>query len=756
MKHVCMALAAGLLAVGAKGFEVAREGKALCAIVVPDQASAPVRTAAQELADHLKLATGAEFAIVAEAQAGTAPRVLVGPCQETARRVPDAAAIAQQPDGIRLRTLPDALVLTGAEPRGTLYAVYAFLEDVVGCRWWTSTESFVPKRPTLVVGDLEVSYAPKLLYREAFYRDALGGPFAARLRTNGHFCRIAPEFGGHYEIVGWCHTFYQLLPPERYFADHPEWYSLIDGKRFNGRGQLCLANAEMRAELVAQALAKLRAKPQAGMISISQNDWHGRCECPACRALEEQYGGPSGALIHFVNQVAEELEKEFPEVLVETLAYQYTRQAPTGITPRRNVVVRLCSIECSFAQPLATGEQNAKFRADVEAWRAVAPRLYIWNYVTNFRHYILPHPNLRGLAPDIRFFVDSHAVGLFEQGDSGCAIGDFVQLRAWVLAHLMWNPDRDENALIDEFLKGYYGAAGPLLRQYLDYRDREDAVAESGAFLRCFLNDTSAWLTGEQLVAASALYAQAEAAVAEQPELARRVRRERLTLDHTWLQRWSALSREARLQGKPFAGPADPKALAEEFLALGTEYHAGQCREGGAFAPFAEGLVARFGAPAPAPEICRNLPEDRWLDVQEGDFTLHGEGRWATVVADPKASNGRAARMPGTHPQWAVQWPIGGMLPGNDSWRVYVAVRCEGDATEGLALSLGIYDAKAKTGRTQRRVDIPELADGAYHLVDLGVHALTGDCYVWVAPPDRTEGVTAVFTDRIVLVREPQ
>ncbi|MDX9980393.1 MAG: hypothetical protein RBU25_10245, partial [Lentisphaeria bacterium] len=258
MKPLGMALAAGMMAAAAPGFELAREGRAQCAIVVPAAAGATVLTAAGELADHLKLATGAEFPVVPETRAGNGPRILVGPCRETARRVPDAAAIAHQPDGIRLRTLPDALVLTGAEPRGTLYAVYTLLEDVVGCRWWTSTESDVPRRPTLVVPELDVSYAPKLLYREAFYRDALGGPFAARLRTNGHFCRISPEYGGHYEILGWCHTFYQLLPPDRHFADHPDWYSLFDGQRRHDRAQLCLAIGEMRAELVRLALARRR------------------------------------------------------------------------------------------------------------------------------------------------------------------------------------------------------------------------------------------------------------------------------------------------------------------------------------------------------------------------------------------------------------------------------------------------------------------------------------------------------------------
>jgi len=86
------------------------------------------------------------------------------------------------------------------------------------------------------------------------------------------------------------------------------------------------------------------------MISISQNDWHGYCECEKCKTLDEQEGTHAGALIHFINAVAEEVEKEFPDILIETLAYQYTRVPPKHVRPRRNVVIRLCSIECAFAE----------------------------------------------------------------------------------------------------------------------------------------------------------------------------------------------------------------------------------------------------------------------------------------------------------------------------------------------------------------------------------------------------------------------
>ena len=106
----------------------------------------------------------------------------------------------------------------------------------------------------------------------------------------------------------------------------------------------------------------------------------------------------------------------------------------------------------------ASGEQNEAFRRDIEGWSKIAPQLFVWDYVTNFSSYIVPHPNMRVLAPNIRFFTDHHVIGLFEQGDSQSTIGDFLRLRAWLLAHLMWDPARDEEALIAEFLQGYYGA----------------------------------------------------------------------------------------------------------------------------------------------------------------------------------------------------------------------------------------------------------------------------------------------------------
>ena len=734
------------------GLDLVSKGKTDYVITVPSASAEPVLTAAKELQSHLKQVTGAELPIVADSEVPADARlIVVGPCKQLEQLMPQLDLDSLGNDGIVMKTVGNNLILAGQGTRGTLYAVYTFLEDVVGCRWWTSTENFVPKKTTLAVPELDVQYTPALRYREAFYRDTFGGETAARFKLNGHHHRVPAEYGGHYRFVGFVHSFYPLLPPEKYFEEHPEWYSELNGKRTAERAQLCLTNDEMREELVKVALERLRGDPEAGFISISQNDWHGQCQCKACKAVEEEEGSPSGPLIRFVNAVAEEIEKEFPEVLVETLAYQYTRTPPKHVKPRHNVVVRLCSIECSFVQPLGKGEHNEAFRRDIEGWSKISPQLFIWDYVTNFSNYLVPHPNMRVLAPNVRYFVDNRTIGLFEQGDSQSTIGDFLRLRAWLLAHLMWDPSLDEDALIAEFLEGYYGPAAPYLQQYLDVI--HDAGEKSEVYLRCFMSNTSAYLTLDDLNRATKIYAKASAAVADDPVLARRVRRERMPLDHVWLRRYYALRRAARSQQKDFLGPEDPVAACDEFIRLAKEFRVGNYRERRPFSEYEDGLRRRFRPVGPPPEACRGLADDDWIDLQDNEFRLARRGEWADIVDDPKAADGQAARMPGEHHEWATSCPLSDDLAYGNPWRCFVVARLEATATDGEAMTMGIYDSKNRKGMAHLKVPVADVADGEYHIFDLGTHELNGGIYVWVAPPKRPGEVQAVYVDRIYLIR---
>ena len=523
-------------------------------------APAPDVTAACELASYLKRVTGAEFRIVSEAEASAAsPRIFVGECNAVKARIPGFDWNSLGDEGILIKTVGSDLILAGGRPRGTLNAVYSFLEDTVGCRWWTAASEFIPSRPTLKIGKQDRVYVPPFIYRETYWRDVIdrNPGFSVRLKLNGLYQKIPTEFGSHRVIIGGCHTFWQFLPADVYFKDHPEWYSEVDGKRIPD-GQLCLTNPEMKAELVERALARIAENPNAGMISVSQNDNMSPCQCLNCANVVREEGGESGLLIRFVNAVAEEIEKQYPDFLVDTLAYTYTRHVPKRARPRQNVTVRLCSIECDFAQPL-DAPSNAAFHKDLKDWAAISPRLFIWDYLPNFSNFLVPHPNFRVIAPNLRIFAANRVVGVFEQGDGSNENANFNHLKLWLVAHLLWNPKADARKLTAEFLRGYYGPASPCLGKYIDLTC--DAVERAKSRLTCFSPDDT-FLTLPDMHQATLLFNQAEATVKDTPELLRRVQTERLALDHAWLLN-THIDRFA--PGSLY--PTDYQAMAAQFVA---------------------------------------------------------------------------------------------------------------------------------------------------------------------------------------------
>jgi hypothetical protein len=519
---------------------IAENGVAKAVIVVAPDAAEPEQHAAGELANFLEQITGAKFDIVPPPAAGKA-RLLVGP-QAGKLAAPDFSADGLGAEGIIIRSAGDDLILAGGYPRGTLYAVYTFLEEQLGCRWWSSTESTIPKKPTLQVANLDVRYAPVLEYRSPYWFDAFDGDWAVRNKCNGQAHRLDDKRGGRHIYEGFVHTFYPLISPEKYFKDHPEWFSEINGKRTYDHAQLCLTNEEMRKELVKNLKEHLRNNPAATIASVSQNDWRGNCQCSNCAAIEKEEESPAGLMLRFVNGIAEDIEKEFPNVAISTLAYQYTRKPPKLTKPRHNVIVQLCSIECSFSKPLSD-ERNKVFRDDIVGWSKICDRLYIWDYTTNFRHHIMPHPNLRVLGPNVKFFADHNVKGIFEQGAYTTNGAEMAELRAWVLAKLLWNPSLDGQKLIDEFIEGYYGPAAPHIKAYLNVT--HDAVEASGDWLGCFSEHTAKFLSFETLSKGWSHLKAAEAAVQNDPDLLFRVQVAQLPVVYTFMMRWNEMREKA-------------------------------------------------------------------------------------------------------------------------------------------------------------------------------------------------------------------
>jgi hypothetical protein len=486
-------------------------------IVIPADANPLEDRASIILQDYLGRISGFKMDIVTDLDEPIAREILVGRTNRLDESGIRVKTEKLDRDGFAILTVKERLFIIGGSPQGTLNGVYTFLEEHLGCRMYTTEAVVVPRSRELVLPRIKDIQNPVFTYRETYFPGRFDPLFREWHKLHSHHSN---EWGL------WVHTFDDFVPPKTYFREHPEYFSEINGKRVPD-GQLCLSNPEVFAVLTENLKQRISEEPDALYWSVSQNDNYLACQCSGCRAEAEHYGGESGLMIRFVNDVA----RMFPEKVISTLAYQYTRSAPEGIIPLPNVNIMLCSIECNRSLPLLNDPSSASFVKDVKDWSKLTSNILIWDYVVQFRNYISPFPNLRVLQPNLEFFADEGCRMMFQQG-SGGAKSEFYELRTYLIAKLLWNPYQDPEAIIDEFLAGYYGAAAPYIGAYIDMIHNELESAEVPLWIYGFPFDgAGSYLRSSLIPEYERLFDEAEAAVAGEPEYLARVRAARLPLD---------------------------------------------------------------------------------------------------------------------------------------------------------------------------------------------------------------------------------
>ncbi|MEO7300938.1 MAG: DUF4838 domain-containing protein [Verrucomicrobiota bacterium] len=545
-------------------FPIASSGKSGCVIVSQADATQTEINAAVELAKTLEQITGAKFETQKGGEKIPESSIVVGPGKFAAQFFPEIDFSKLGDEEIVMRVKGGKLLLAGGRPRGTIYAVNRFLQEQCGVRWWMPWATNIPQQASLKIPDLDVRYKPPFEYRGPYWFPAFEPTWKVHNQANNENSVIPPEMGGSIKYKGFCHTFYPLVPPEKHFAEHPEWFSLINGKRVGEKAQLCLTNPKLRDFMVERVKDWLRECPDCQIISVTQNDHAGWCECETCKAIDDAEGSHAGTMLTFANYIAEKIEKEFPKVAVDTFAYQYTRTPPKTVKPRPNVIVRLCSIECNFREPL-DAPVNAAFAADIKRWSEICPRLYVWDYTTEFQHYVHPHPNWFTLGPNVRFFQQHKVKGLFEQGAYAGHGSEMAEMRGWVLAQLMWNPQQDDRKLIREFLEGYYGneAAKPIYK-YLELL----YAASKDFYLACYIRkDPAPYLDFKTLNQAEALWREAEAAAEKDADAEKvlRVRIAHLPIRYVFLKEWKTLRNACQEQKLKWPLNESRKEVAGEF-----------------------------------------------------------------------------------------------------------------------------------------------------------------------------------------------
>jgi Domain of unknown function (DUF4838) len=734
-----MMLMAGTATVSA--LDLVHNGKSDYVIVQPANATIVEKTAAEELAHFIKSASGAKLPIQGSAQGK--PAIYLGRSAELKARLKDVDFNKFKPDEIILRTDGKDLFLTGDRPCGTLYAVYEFLETQLGIRFWSYDDTYIPKKANISISKLNIRYVPPFFLRDSYCTAFNENPiFAARHRINGQIQKIPPEYGGNMKILGFTHTFSRLLRPKKYFAKHPDWYAMRDGKRIKN-GQLCLTNDAAFKMLMQQLESRIRKDPKIRLVSVSQNDNNLYCECPKCNAWVAQNGNQTDMLLNYVNKAATYLEKEFPHISVTTLAYHYTNPPPKTIRPRKNVIIRLC-LTSNGAVYKANSEQNAVGRDEILTWEKYAHRLFIWYYRANYRNFLVPVPNFHTLGADLEFFANHHVKGMFAHGVYGAGeASELAPLRAWLTAKLLWNPQLDQKKLMREFIRSYYGvAAVPFIFKYIKLMSRE--AIKSGIKSTRTTPDPTKWLPLKAAIKGRELMQQALAATTDQKQK-ERVHRAGLAIQCALLF-------------------YDPKTLRAHNIDIKKEFmHYREATstlvrlfsEKGGFDTFIRNMECivnpqKYGK---TPDVCADLSPDTWLELPAYTCALTILRRDVSVVSDPTSACGKVAKLSNTRYQWAIQarfLPLG-------KYDIYVTARWDSDnpGLKDKAIEAGVFNRDPELPRKiKTRILANKNVGKTYKTFLIGTNIeLNKSSYLYVAGLARP-AVKAVYVDRFILIKK--
>ena len=480
---------------------LAERGETSYRLIVPENCGKKTKYAAELFQKYFRECTGAELPFGRDG--GAEKAVSVG---ETKRL---AEFLGGEPrekmlDALNIRIAPDAVYLYGDDEDGTVNAVVEFLEKYLSVRFFAPDETLCPKTERVVLPVGSYRSVPDFETRMLGYYGTM---------SNEDFALKKRVLYDHSNWGLWAHSHFVILPPEKYDAEHPDWYSA-------DKTQLCLTNEEMRKQFVENLWQIICEKPDAEYFMLGQEDDDTFCDCERCRASHEKYGGRSGTMMVFVNHVAEEIEKRIRassrpdrKVLLVTFAYCKTEQAPVlydeksdefrlvhkEVRARSNVGVMFAPIFTCFTHDMMNKTCNAKVRANLLGWSAVSEKLLVWCYSSNYAGYLVPLNNFNTIVSTYRTFRKYGVVYIFNQGIFNSP-DTFHYLKIYLHSALMWNVDADMGALEKEFMRNYYKAAAPHMEEYYQLiRENYDRLdtSEHPFHTYCLWNKGAAVFTEE-------------------------------------------------------------------------------------------------------------------------------------------------------------------------------------------------------------------------------------------------------------------
>lgn len=450
-------------------------------------------TAAAELQKYLKEMTGVTVPVSDDSAEVSEKEIIIGNTNRDVYAGIDFAGLGDE--GFVLKADGKKLVICGGGKRGVIYGVYAFLEEQLGCRWYTSNYEYVPECKTVSFsGDLNDKQVPDFEIRRINIgwtkneSDRIACTY--KWRTNVTYYQNYEDFGSGHDYVLWDVTLDRLVP-DLLYDTNPEYFAYIPETGKRTHQHVCLSNPDVLEIAIKNAEKYIdENKTNADHIHIGQKDNDTYCRCENCMKLYEEYGSVSAPTIIFANKLSEALKEDGYDIYVTFYAYGETTAAPAkgNLKCGKNVLPVYCGTfyachchpftECGYKDDTSLNDSisyrfsdhpDTKLSDEIKGWTDISERIYIYDYSINFVNDQIFLANLHTLQENTEFFRDIGVTGYTYTCGSDHGTTPFSDLRNYLYSKIMWNADSDIEYYIDDFLEGYYGAAAPFVKEYLNY-----------------------------------------------------------------------------------------------------------------------------------------------------------------------------------------------------------------------------------------------------------------------------------------------
>jgi len=444
---------------------LSKNNKANYVIVIPDNPTAIEKKAAFEISYYFELMSKTKFKIVKESELERNSKFIsVGNTNILQKSNSKYKKDNLSTEGYAVDIINNNLYIYGGSKRGLLNGIYSLLEEDLGCRWYTKDATYIPKLDNFSVIISPREFIPVLDLRDPFIFEAWNTDWSLKNKTNTPYANIPLGLGGSIKYKNLVHTFSTYFPTDEYFPTHPEYYSLINGTR--NPAQLCNTNEDVIRLSIEKTLKIFRDDPSITITSISPNDGRGFCDCPNCKKLDDANGGRSGSYFNLVNKVAEGIKKEFPDKKILALAYLDYANPPTNMKIADNVVVQLCTDAHAWKYQFCYTWESKEFQNYLKKWNKSGAQIFIWDYISDYVHYLVPMANMPVVSENIRFYIKNGADGIMLQGAYMANGSDMSDMRSWVWAKQLWNSKLDTKSLMKDFIYGFYQESAKPIWDY--------------------------------------------------------------------------------------------------------------------------------------------------------------------------------------------------------------------------------------------------------------------------------------------------